>query len=157
MQNIMRRKDRELSRDEALAVIDKCQYAVMATVNPDGSPYCLPLSIAREGESIFFHSAKEGHKIDNIRKNNSVCLTCAGDVETVPGEFALFYESAIVNGTAHEITEREEMIHALKVISQRHTPDVMAMFDSEIKKDLGRTAVWKISINNISGKGRRKS
>ena len=39
----MRRKDREMDRDFALQVLDKCEYAVLATVNPDGTPYCLSL------------------------------------------------------------------------------------------------------------------
>ena len=43
----MRRKDRELPRELALAVTDKCAYSVLATVNPDGSPYCVPLSFVR--------------------------------------------------------------------------------------------------------------
>jgi hypothetical protein len=31
----------------------------------------------------------------------------------------------------------------------------MAAFDGEIKRDLDRTAVWKIHIEEISGKGRK--
>ena len=151
----MRRKDRELTKDSALEIVDKCLYSVMATVNPDGAPYCIPLSIARNGEWLYFHSAKEGQKIDNLKSSNKVCVICVGDLMTVPGEFALFYESAVINGTAMEIIDREEMIHALRIISERFTPAIMDKFDDEIQKNLGRTAVWKISIDRISGKGRR--
>ena len=151
----MRRKDRELTKDSALEIVDKCLYSVMATVNPGGDPYCIPLSMARDGEWLYFHSAKEGHKIDNIRHNNRVCVTCVGDLRTVPGKFSLFFESAVINGTAFEITDREEMIHALRIISLRYTPAIMDKFDDEIQKNLDKTAVWKISINGISGKGRR--
>jgi len=151
----MRRKDRELTKDSALEIVDKCSYSVMSTVNPGGDPYCIPLSIARNGEWLYFHSAKEGHKIDNLKSNSRVCVACVGDLRTVPEEFALFYESAVINGTAMEITDREEMIHALRIISERFTPAIMEKFDDEIQKALDRTAVWKISIDRISGKGRR--
>ena len=151
----MRRKDREKSRDFALAVADKCFYSVMATVNPDGSPYCVPLFLAREGEWLYFHCAREGHKIDNLRFQNRVSISCVGDTKVIPRKFGLEYESAVINGTAFEITDREEMIRALAVISRRYTPGDMDIFDKAVERDLGRTAVWKIHIDEISGKGRK--
>jgi nitroimidazol reductase NimA-like FMN-containing flavoprotein (pyridoxamine 5'-phosphate oxidase superfamily) len=150
----MRRKDREQSKDFALAAADKCAYAVMATVNPDGSPYCIPISPAREGLWLYFHSAHEGHKIDNLRQRNKVCVSCVGVQEAIPGKFALKYESAVIFGSASEVTDREEKIHALSMISERYTPDNMAAFDKTIEKQLDETAVWKIHIDEVSGKGR---
>ena len=150
----MRRKDREKPRDFALAVVDKCAYSVMATVNPDGTPYCIPLSMARDGEWLYFHCALEGHKIDNLKHQNRVCVCCVGDVKEAPGEFAIGYESAVINGVALEVTDREEKIHALTLISQRYTPAVMDTFDKQIEKTFGRTGVWKIHIDEISGKGK---
>jgi len=150
----MRRKDREISGDSALAVVDKCTYSVLATVNPDGTPYCVPLSLVREGEWLYFHSALEGHKIDNLRHKNKVCVSCVGDVTEAPGEFSIGYESAIISGTAREVTNREEKIHALALISKRYTPANMAAFDSAIEKSLDVTGVWKIHIDDISGKGK---
>jgi len=150
----MRRKDRELPRDSALAVVDTCRYSVMATVNQDGSPYCVPLSMARDGEWLYFHSALEGHKIDNLRYRNRVCVSCVGVVRDLPGEFSIGFESAIINGSAREVTDSEEKIHALELISKRYTPANMAAFDEAIKKELGRTGIWKIHIDEISGKGK---
>jgi nitroimidazol reductase NimA-like FMN-containing flavoprotein (pyridoxamine 5'-phosphate oxidase superfamily) len=150
----MRRKDREQSKDFALAVVDKCAYSVMATVNPDGSPYCIPISPAREGDWLYFHSAHEGHKIDNLRQRNKVCVSCVGAQEAIPGKFALKYESAVIFGAASEVTDREEKIRALSLISKRYTPDNMAAFDKTIEKQLDQIVVWKIHIDEISGKGR---
>ena len=126
----------------------------MATVNPDGSPYCIPLSMAREGEWLYFHSAPEGQKIDNLRRQNRVCISCTGDLRPAPGEFSIGFESAVINGTALEVTDREEKIHALRLISRRYTPDNMAAFDDAIEKSLDITGVWKIHIDEISGKGK---
>ena len=151
----MRRKDREKTKDFALAVVDKCAYSVVATVSPDGSPYCIPLSLAREGEWIYFHSAMEGQKIDNLRNDNRVCISCVGEQKAVPGDFSLEYESAVVFGTASEILEKEEKIHALAFICKRYTPDNMPAFDKAIEKMLDATSVWKIHIDGISGKGRK--
>ena len=151
----MRRKDREQSREAALEVTDKCDWSVMATVNPDGTPYCIPLSLAREGEWLYFHSAGEGHKIDNLKYQNRVCISCVGDVKPIPGVFSIVYKSAVINGTASEVTGKEEKIRALALISRRYTPANMAAFDEAIKNTLDSTAVWKIHIDEISGKGRQ--
>ena len=151
----MRRKDRKKSSEFALLVIDKCAYSVMATVNPDGSPYCIPISLAREGEWLYFHCAHDGQKIENLKHSNRVCVTCVGDVKVVPRDFGIEYESAVINGTASEVTAREEKVSALAVISRRYTPDDMDIFDEVISRNLDRTAVWKIHIDEISGKGRK--
>ena len=151
----MRRKERELPRELAFSVVDKCAYSVMATVNSDGSPYCTPLSLAREGEWLYFHSAKEGHKIDNLRYRNRVCVSCVGEVKAVPGDFSTEFESSVIYGTATEITDREEKIHALRLISERYTPDNMPAFDEAVKKSLDVTGVWKIHIDEISGKHKK--
>ena len=39
----MRRVDREMDRDFALMVVDKCEYATIAMTDTDGLPYCLPM------------------------------------------------------------------------------------------------------------------
>ena len=151
----MRRKDREQPGDAALAVADKCAFSVMATVSPDGSPYCIPLSLARDGEWLYFHSAHEGHKIDNLRHDNRVCISCVGEQKVIPGEFSLEYESAVIYGAASEVTDREEKLRALACISRRYAPDNMAAFDTYVEPRLELTAVWKIHIDEISGKGRK--
>ena len=151
----MRRKDRELPREEALDIVDNCAYAVMATVNPDGTPYCIPLSLVWEGELLYFHSALEGHKIDNLKVRNRVCICCVGAIKPIPGVFSIGYESAVISGPAFQVTDREEMIHALTLISKRYTPANMAAFDKAIEKQLGSTGVWKIRIEEISGKANR--
>ena len=150
----MRRKDRKQTKDFALAVVDKCAYSIMATVNPDGSPYCIPLSLVRDGEWLYLHSALEGHKIENIRRQSRVCISCVGDLKPAPGEFSIGFESAVINGAASEVTDPEEKIHALRLISERYTPGNMAAFDAAIQKSLGLTGVWKIHIDEISGKGK---
>jgi len=150
----MKRKDREQSRDFALAVADKCAFSVMATVNPDETPYCVPISPARDGEWLYFHCATEGHKIDNLRRRGKVCISCVGVQEAIPGKFTLKYESAVIFGSASEVTDRDEKIRALNLICKRYTPGNMAAFDEAIGRQLDVTAVWKIHIDEISGKGR---
>ncbi|MDR1239137.1 MAG: pyridoxamine 5'-phosphate oxidase family protein [Treponema sp.] len=150
----MRRADRERSRDFAEGVVDRCRYAVLATVSDDESPYGVPLSIVRDGERIYFHCARGGHKIDNLKRRNRVCLVCVGNVEEPPDHFTVVYESAIVFGIAEEVLDDAEKVRALRLLCERHTPDNMAAFDDEMAREYPATAVWKIYIEEISGKAR---
>jgi len=152
----VRRKDREKSAEFALGVVDTSAFSTLATVNGDGSPYCIPFSPAREGEWLYFHSAPDGQKIDNLRRLGKVCVSCAGDIKVIPGKFGIEYKSAVIKGTASEITGNDEKIRALKIISERYTPDDMPLFDDAIKASLERTAVFKIHIDEITGKERVK-
>lgn len=153
----MRRKDRERDASFALKVTDECEYAVLSMVDPDGKPYCVPLSIAREEKYIYFHCAFEGFKIDCLKNNPTVCISCVGNTKLIPEEFTTEYQSAIIRGTASEVTETEEKIRALRLICLRHASSNMAGFDKAIEQSLARTAIWKVEISDITGKAKMKS
>ncbi len=148
----MRRKDRERDENFALAVADKCEYAVVSMVDTEGKPYCIPLSIVRDGKYIYFHCAKEGFKMDCLRSNNNVCISCVCNTKNVPEEFTTEFESAIIRGKAFEVTENEEKIHALKLICLRYAESNMAEFEGAIERSLSCTGIWKIEIEEITGK-----
>ena len=92
----MRRKDRQRSEEFAWAVTDRCGWAVLSCVQPDGTPYSVPLSIAREGGRVYFHCAEEGRKTEALRSNPKVCLSCVGDTHPAQDGFSMEYESAIL-------------------------------------------------------------
>lgn len=151
----MRRIDREMDEKFALTVVDKCEYAVIAMVDTDGSPYCLPITIAREEDTVYFHSAKEGKKIAALKSHPSICIACVGDTCRATDKFTTEFESAILRGTAEEVKDDAEKIQALRLICQRHTPANMHQFHQAIEKSLFRTGVWKIKIQEITGKRKK--
>ena len=151
----MRRKDREMPPEFALTVADKCEYAVISMTDISGEPYCVPVTIARDGNAVYFHSGKEGQKITALRANPGICMACVGDTKRATDKFTTEFESAIIRGNAYEVTDDSEKIHALRLICQRHTPSNMAGFDAAIEKSLDRTGVWKIKISSITGKRKK--
>lgn len=151
----MRRKDREMPKGFAIDVADKCEYAFMSIVDINNMPYCVPVSIVRDCEHIYFHSAHDGFKIDCLRHSPNVCLACVGNTYRLPDEFTTEYESAIIRGVAVEITKDAEKIYALKLLCERHTPTNMSGFNTAIEKSLLRTAVWRIDITEITGKRKK--
>ncbi|MEG0722223.1 MAG: pyridoxamine 5'-phosphate oxidase family protein [Lachnospiraceae bacterium] len=151
----MRRTDRERDANFAWTVIDQAAYSVLAMVDREGEPYCIPISPARIGETLYFHSAKSGQKIDELLNHDKVCLTATSKMEPVPGKFTIEFASAVVKGRAKIVTDEGEQIEALRVICQRYTPDNMADFERAISKSLHRTEVIRIDVEEITGKEKK--
>lgn len=151
----MRRTDREMPREFGLMVVDSCEYANLAMIDESGLPYVLPMTIVREGEAVYFHSALEGKKTLCLKKNPNVSLSCVGATKRATDAFTTEFESAILSGTAVEVTEDAEKIHALRLLCERHTPTNMSMFDTSIEKSLGRTGIWKITIETLTAKRKK--
>ena len=135
----------------ALEVMDKAPYVTVSMMRPDGTPYGLPLSLARTDEKTFyFHCAMEGDKLDCIAHCPTVFLSavtkCAPTVGPKDGSFTLQYKSATAVGKAEIVTDREEKIFGLRAICQRFLPHHMDAFDDAIARSLERTAVVRITL-----------
>jgi nitroimidazol reductase NimA-like FMN-containing flavoprotein (pyridoxamine 5'-phosphate oxidase superfamily) len=174
----MRRKDREMSREFGLEIIDKSSYGVLSMADEGNQPYGIPLSIVRSGNTLYFHCAMEGRKVDLLQKNPKVSVTFVGETqvpeiytneeldEIVQDEakaamliskvFTTNYESAIVTGTAKVVEDEEEKIKALKLVCEKYTPTKMAYFPMAIKASLKRTKVYSIEIEELTAKAKRK-
>lgn len=150
----MRRKDREKDRGFALAVADKCEWAVVSVVTPAGEPYGVPVSVVRDGEGLYFHTAKEGKKIDALKADPRVWVTCVGDVERAAKAFTTGFESAMFEGECREVTDRDEKVRALRLLCEKYTPGNMGNFDAAMTASLERTGVYRIAILSASGKAK---
>lgn len=153
----MRRKDREMSEEFARMVTDKCEWAVMSMVDPEGKPYCVPVSIVRDGRSLYFHCAQEGLKTDCLKNCGQVCLACVGDTRRPPDRFTVEYESAVIRGKAVEVSDRDEKLYALRLLCRRHTPSNMPNFEAAAAESLEQTAVWRIEMEDLTGKCKQRT
>ena len=153
----MIRKDREMPREWAETIVDKCEWAVAAMTDTDGNPYCTPLTIARDGNSVYFHCGKaQGKRAQALLSNPRVCVSCVGDTNRgALGKFTTEYESAIFTGTASPVTDPEEKIHALRLICERHTPQLMDQFGRALERSLEITSIWKITMEELTGKRKK--
>ena len=153
----MRRDDRAQDRDFSLALIDRCTHGVMALSTGEPLPYCLPLSFVRIGEDLLFHCAREGRKVDLLRRSPQVCVTFVGDDRpafVAPAMYTTYYQSVIVTGTAAEVEDPSEKSAALRALCQKVTPDHMDGFETAVEQSLAVTAVWKVHMEEITGKAK---
>lgn len=148
----MRRKDREVSCEAAWEIVDRCTWGVAAMTEADGTPYAVPVNLAREGNCLYFHSAQVGKKAECLRRSPRVCVTCVEDAPPIdqPG-LTTRYASAVLFGQAEELTEDADKVHALRVLCMKLAPE-NPRSHGDFKGCRETTAVWRIRVDSITGK-----
>ncbi len=150
----MRRDDRALSEEGALAILEKGEYGVLSTVSESGAPHGIPLNYCVINGNIYFHCAMEGYKLDNIAAHPSVSFCVVGNTQVIPEKFATEYESCIVYGTAEEVSG-EEQILALEGLVAKYSADYIEKGGKYLMSMLEKVKVVRITPKYISGKARK--
>lgn len=167
--NGMRRKDRERSAEFGFSVIDESDFGTLAVLDNSDIPYAVPLSIARKGSELYFHAAKSGTKNSLLTDGTHVRVVFVGrsrvpDVlpapkirEAIlagkaPSLFTTTFRSAIVTGTIRAVSDAGEKREALRLISEKYTPQYMAYFDEAFASGEALTAVCRIQIDTVTAK-----
>ena len=168
----MRRKELKTSDELAFEIIDRAEYGVLSIFD-DTYPYQVPLSVVRDGNLIYFHCALTGKKLDLIQKNNKVSMTFVSytrvpdkysnedirnlvkDGKSFSGKiFTTEFSSTIIRGKALPCSI-DEKIKALKLLVEKYEPNHMEFFKIQLDRALKATEVYKINIEEISGKLKR--
>lgn len=150
----MRRSDRQMNEKDAVDLLSKCEYGVLSTINNENQPYGIPLSYSFKKNLIYFHSAIEGSKIDNIINNDRVCFTVVGRTNLLAEKFSTEYESVVVFGRA-SFVEGEEKLLALMEIIEKYSPEFIREGKEYIERAQANTRVVKIDIESFTGKHRK--
>ncbi len=154
MHRSVRRKDREISLETATRLLAQGEYGFLATVGKDGQAYGVPLNYVFKNNSLYFHCAPEGHKLDNIRANHKVSFCVVGKAQVLPDKFSTEYESVIAFGTAAEV-QGEEKSQALLDLVEKYSPGYLEEGKTTIAKYFDKTSIIKMDLQHITGKARR--
>lgn len=157
----MRRKDREVTNlQEILNIVDKAKILHLGLFDAE-YPYVVPLHFGyeyRDGRLIFYiHAAKEGRKMDLIRKNPNVCVELDCDVVPIPGGdvpcgYGSTFASVIGRGCAEIVEDTEEKIKGLKLLMRNQVGR-----DFEIDRNMAdAVAVIKVTVPAFTVKANRK-
>ena len=135
----------------ALEVMDKAPYITVSMTDTNGTPYSVPLSLARtDDKTFYFHCATEGKKLDILKTNPHVCLSavskCKPTVGPKDGSFTLEFKSAIAFGKAENVIDDKEKQEALRAICQRFLPKHMDNFEAALERSMSRTAIVRITL-----------
>jgi nitroimidazol reductase NimA-like FMN-containing flavoprotein (pyridoxamine 5'-phosphate oxidase superfamily) len=110
-------------------------------------PYVVPMQYAYDGKELFFFTT-QGMKTQFIDANPQVCL----QVEEITD--STHWRSVMVIGKAEQITRKEEMQQAMKLITERDPSLTPAISSTELDA-LGRAvdiALYRITPELIDGR-----
>lgn len=148
----MRRKKQLLSQAETIEILQSGTSGVLAVSGDDGYPYAVPLSYAYEDGKLYFHVAKEGHKLDGIARNDKVSFCVIQQDQVSASTFTTHFRSAIIFGRARILTEDSEKRHALECLVEKYSPDYVNEGQSEIAHEWNRVCAVELSIEHMTGK-----
>lgn len=151
----MRRKEKMISQEEIMEVLETAEYGVLSTVSGDGIPYGTPVNFVFMDGAIYFHCATEGHRLGNIAANDNVCFTVVDSVELMPDQFNTKYRSVIAFGKAEVLENEAEKKAALLGIVKKLSPGFIESGMKYIDSSVDKAHVIRISISEMTGKATR--
>ena len=148
----MRRKDQEITDIAAIEDIIRKAQVCRLGLSENGRPYIVPLCFGYKDKTLYFHSAREGKKLDILRKNNNVCFEIDIDHELVRGKKAcncsMKYRSVIGFGRAELLEDIEPKRRALNIIMQNYYEGFIKYADASIEN----TVIIKVDMESMTGK-----
>lgn len=171
----LRRKDRKLSREDGVALLERgarCHWAGILGVNgDDGYPYTVPVSYAYADNKIIFHCARAGHKLDAILRDPRVSFCVVEknekgeesyiidpsplDTPVAEQHYKHAYCSVIAFGKARVVEDEEARLAAFSLLNHQRTPDYLARGDLETQRRAKGALIVEIEIEHLSAKGVR--
>lgn len=151
----MRRKDREVSRDEALKILKDGEYGFLSLVDIDSNPYGVPISYVLDGNSLYLHCATSGFKLDCMMNNPNVVFCVVGHTKVLPNKFSTEYESAICFGTASIVDNTDEIKKYMNILCEKYSKDYLKEGEKYIINAMSQYKCIKIEIKHITGKSRK--
>ena len=153
----MRRKDREVTDPMRVAdIVNRCTCCRIGFWD-DGEVYIVPLNFGYEIKEdtyvFYFHGAKEGRKIELIKKNPNVGFEMDTDyllhIADDACKYSTHYQSIIGNGVLSIVSEPEEKKRGLSLIMEHNTGKREWNFD---EKMLNTVIVFKLVVDKMSCK-----
>lgn len=149
----MRRKRQGLSKEEISAVLHRGTSGVLALSGDDNYPYAVPISYVYDGEKIYFHCAKSGHKLDAIQKNAKASFCVIDQDQIVPDKYTSYFRSVIAFGQMRIIEDEQEKRTAIEKLAVKYAPEsTSGGRKHEIDREWTSLCMLEMHIDYITGK-----
>lgn len=153
----MRRKDREVTDQERIEdIIRRCNCCRIGFYD-NGEVYIVPLNFGYEKKDdtyvFYFHGAKEGRKLELMKKNPDVGFEmdtdCTISTAEIACNYSAYFHSIIGNGILSIVSETEEKKFGLSLLMEHNTGKWEWDFT---EKMLESVAVFKLTVYKMSCK-----
>jgi len=154
----MRRQDREIvDTARVWEIIRNAEVCRVAFCGGDW-PYIVPMSFGVLDETLYFHCASAGVKLDLLKANPNVCFEVESRVQVIPGDqacgWSVCYQSVIGFGRASVVEDLDEKRAGLKaLLSQYRVLAQSSDRETEIPQHISsETTILRIDIHSLTGK-----
>lgn len=149
----MRRKKQELSFEKCVDILNRATAGVLAVIGEGGYPYTVPISYVYTDGKIIFHSAKSGHKIDAIKKDDKVSFCVIDKNDIKPAEFTTYFRSVIAFGRIRILETDEEKRNCIEKLAIRYSPkESVESRNKEIESTWKALCMLEMKIEHMTGK-----
>ena len=150
------RPDRELTAPEEIAeILGNGKFAVISMCR-NNEPYIVTLSYGYDStdNSLYFHCAPQGLKLDFLAANPQVCATIIEDGGYVETECAHNFRTVVFWGNMHSVTDLEQKKHGMEVLLRHLESDNNMVAEKLTKSEnyYSRMELLKLEITQIHGK-----
>ena len=149
----MRRFKQELSERECIEILKKEPRGVLSMIGDDGYPYGIPMShwYNEDDGKLYFHGAKEGHKIDAIQNCDKVSFCVYDEGYRKEGEWALNIRSVVVFGRMHVVEDKGKVEEICANLCKKFTDD-KEYAEQEFLKAGDRVLCMELTPESMTGK-----
>src|SRR5438477_916853 len=125
----------------------------------DNQPFVIPTGFGRSGDNLYIHGSAASRMLRNLDQGIPVCVT----VTLLDGlvlarsifNHSMNYRSVVILGTAHAVTDQEEKLKALQILSDHIIPGRWTDSRQPNEKELKATLALKLPIEEFSAKVRQ--
>ena len=148
----MRRKEKQITDKQELETILRKATLCHLAMSTENQPYVVPLCFGYQSDTLYFHSAAEGKKLEMLRQNPKVSFAIELNNEIVKAKDAcnwgMNYLSLIGSGEAFFLDDETERINALDLIMEQYSTEKWIYKPGMLKK----TILFKVKISELTGK-----
>ncbi len=151
----MRRSGQALPDGAVERVLNNADWGVLAVQGDDGWPYTVPLNYVREGDHLYFHSSRRGHKIDALARSDkaSFCIVTRHDIDAP--RLTTKFQSVIVFGRLSLVEDNEEKRRLIRLFTDRLAPGQDEAFDREMRTLYPAMHMLDLHMEHVTGKEER--
>ena len=153
----MRRQEKSIHDPDALRdLLRRGQVCRLGLVDRDRA-YIVPMNYGYADNCLYFHSAREGKKVELLKTGGHVCFEVDLDHALQPGErgcaWTMHFQSVIGYGRVSFLETEAEKRAGLGVIMAQYAPGSHWEFS---ESDMKRVLVFKLTIEEMSGKASKE-
>ena len=122
----MRRFKQQVSEEKCIEVLKNEWRGVLALLGDDGYPYTVPLDFFYDEDDgkIYFHCAKEGHKIDAIEKCDKASFCVMDQGFKKDGDWAMNITRVVCFGRIKKVEDFEKTKDKVCKLGAKYYPNL---------------------------------